>query len=233
MKVKGARHILSNFSEKEHECWHFDLRSPDGTITREYTPISSWTTFQNSKNLKLLIKLYEEGSMSQILAKTQIGEKFLIGSPKRTVGSDFFATGSELVALACIAGGTGIAPFYQMLKFVDKKLREGLPVPKISLLFSNKKEEDILLKDQLQLLQEQHPTHINIIHTLTREDPNHFDARSGYLFGHVSVDLIKKFLSPTTHTHVFVSGPRTMWTTVFEHLKEVGYKAEDCTELEA
>jgi len=170
--------------------------------------------------------------MSAILSKSQVGDKFLIGPPKKTVATNFFENGGETM-LGCIAGGTGITPFYQMLGVVEKNLKAGARAPKVTIVFSNKKEEDILLKEELLHLQKQFPTHISVVHTLTREEPDNFEVSSGYLFGHVSTEVIKKFLSPSTHAHVFVSGPSGMWKTILDKLKEANYNESACTELEA
>jgi cytochrome-b5 reductase len=171
--------------------------------------------------------------MSKILSKANIGTKFFIGPPKLTVPSYFFNDITNATAYACIAGGTGITPFIQMIKLLENKLSIGEKAPKLTLLYSNKKEEDILLKAELMEYVKKLGDHFKVIFTLTREDPKNFSEQSPYLFGRVNADTIERFLSPKLHTHIFVSGPEGMWDTLLPILIEKGYDKSSCTELEA
>eukprot|EP00483_Globobulimina_turgida_P012752 UN12776 len=49
--------------------------------------------------------------------------------------------------IGMLAGGTGITPMYQILKSINQNKEEDQT--QISLIFSNKTENDILLKDEL------------------------------------------------------------------------------------
>jgi len=214
------------------ECWHIDLQDGAGLVIREYTPISTWNELKETSKMDLLIKLYPDGKMSQSLAAAQHGAKFFMGPPKRTISSSFFLGIPDDINYACIAGGTGITPFLQMIQFIETRLQSKEKAPKLTLLYSNKKVQDVLLKDKLLSLS-QWGDHFKVIFTLTREDPTSFEESHGYLFGRVSGDFIQKFLPPTTHHHVFVSGPEGMWSTLFPILMENGYAQKSCTELEA
>eukprot|EP01123_Difflugia_compressa_P007185 TRINITY_DN1975_c0_g3_i1.p1 TRINITY_DN1975_c0_g3~~TRINITY_DN1975_c0_g3_i1.p1 ORF type:complete len:430 (-),score=93.24 TRINITY_DN1975_c0_g3_i1:134-1423(-) len=233
MKALGMAYfkLTQKISETEFECWHLDLRSPTGSVTREYTPISTWETFRTTQKIELLIKLYPQGSMSNVLATSSVSQKFFVGMPKKTIPTQILQSSS----LACIAGGTGITPFYQLFTYVAKLLKEGKNGPRITLLYSNKKKEDILLYDNLQEFQKEYPKHFTIVYTLTREENTEENKLQlmGYLCGRVSYEMIKKYLPSTSHDHAFVSGPSGMWSSVLPLLKECGYSESKCTELEA
>jgi len=226
-QYKGRMKMEYYLKQLPYDCWHLELKDIDETTLREYTPISSWNNLRDNSNLDLLIKLYPEGQMSKILSKANIGTKFFIGPPKLTVPSYFFNDITNATAYACIAGGTGITPFAQMIKLIEHKLSIGEKAPKLTLLYSNKKEEDILLKEELMEYVKKMGDHLKVIFTLTREE------KSGYLFGRVNADLIERFLSPKLHTHIFVSGPEGMWDTLLPLFIEKGYDKFSCTELEA
>jgi len=215
-----------------YDCWHHDMQDLDKTVLREYTPISSWNDLRDNSKLDLLIKLYPDGAMSKILSKVTIGQKFYMGPPKITVPSKHFSEVTETTAYACIAGGTGITPCIQMIKVIISKLSVGEKAPKLTLLYSNKTEKDILLKDELLGYTQKFGDHFRVIFTLTREDSSKFE-QSPYLFGRVNADYIERYLSPKEHNHIFVSGPEGMWETLSPILLEKGYQKHSCTELEA
>jgi len=206
--VKARAKLIKKLGQNPFECWHIDIQDYEGkNIIREYTPISTWKDLQQSSKLDLLIKLYPDGQMSQILAKAQVGAKLFMGPPKQTIPAPYFQV-SDNVTYACIAGGTGITPFIQMLQFIETKLNAGEKPFNLTLIYSNKKAEDVLCKEQLHALLKKYPDHIKVIFTLTREDPKSFDESQGYQFGRVSGDMIEKYIPPTTHQHVFVSDPK-------------------------
>jgi len=232
-KMAKSRIKLFKMLESPFECWHFDLQDINATVVREYTPISTWKELKEQSKIELLIKLYPDGVMSNILAKSEVGAKFYMRRPKQTIKSKFFHP-YEDIRYAFIAGGTGITPCYQMLEYIHQKLSYGQRAPRLTLLFSNKREEDILLKNQLIDFSKKLETHFKVYFTLTREDPQKFESsQSPYIFGRVNGEQIETLLSPTTHQHVFVSGPESMWDTIFPILIEKGYTKSSCTELEA
>jgi NAD(P)H-flavin reductase len=62
-----------------------------------------------------------------------------------------------------IAGGSGITPMLQIARDVFKNSSENT---KISLLFANKSEEDILLRDEIEKMKTDHPEQFNVMFTI-------------------------------------------------------------------
>jgi cytochrome-b5 reductase len=68
-----------------------------------------------------------------------------------------------------------------MLQIIAAVLREPADVsPTISLLFANQTEEDILVRDMLESLQQQHPNRFRLWYTLDRP-PQDWKYSSGFI----------------------------------------------------
>jgi len=89
-----------------------------------------------------------------------------------------------------LAGGTGIAPMYQILQAAHKNQ----DISKFILLYSNKTQEDILLKKELDEMVELKKFKLEVINTLTRET-NDSDWKGER--GRIDDEKIKKILSST------------------------------------
>lgn len=100
-----------------------------------------------------------------------------------------------------IAGGTGIAPMYQIILEV---LSNPEDKTKITLLYSNRSEEDILLKDELDALAAKHPEQFKIHYVLSapnKSDPN-------IITGRINREMIETYLpGPSPSNYVLSSGP--------------------------
>lgn len=55
-----------------------------------------------------------------------------------------------------VAGGTGITPIYQIIQYACQHEREE-DMPRMTLLFANRSEDDILLESDLKMYAEKHP----------------------------------------------------------------------------
>ena len=68
-----------------------------------------------------------------------------------------------------IAGGSGITPMLQIVRDVFKNESENT---KISLLFANQTEQDILLRDEIENFKKEYPTRFSFMYTIDRPDEN-------------------------------------------------------------
>ncbi|KAJ1520492.1 hypothetical protein ONE63_003618 [Megalurothrips usitatus] len=102
-----------------------------------------------------------------------------------------------------LAGGSGITPMLQLIKHV---VGDPTDDTKLELLFANKSEEDIMLRDQLEALAAKHPDQLKIWYTVDKAP-----AGWAYSQGFISADMIKQHLSPAAaDTFVFLCGPKPM-----------------------
>lgn len=181
--------------------------------------------------------------MSQKLAATEVGDCLWFAPPHRTAKVPLWPEelkkkkkkekdnveaieGKKAPAYGFIAGGTGIAPAYQLISHVIDLIERGVSVPQLTLLFSNRKRADVLLYDELQEIQEKYPT-IKCEFTLTGEKVD------GFRFGRINAAMISEVLPHEKIDHVFVSGPAGMWESSLSILRGNGYEEQQCTELEA
>lgn len=116
--------------------------------------------------------------------------------------------------IGMIAGGSGITPMLQVIRHVLKEVEHhhhhnsnnknqshrAHPhhIPKLWLLFANRHEADVLLRQELEELAAKHPESLRVWFTLSQ--PTIADAGSNetwkYSSGHVNEDLIKQHLPP-------------------------------------
>ncbi|KAK9710204.1 NADH-cytochrome b5 reductase [Basidiobolus ranarum] len=108
-------------------------------IARPYTPISDEKTLGY---FELLIKRYPNGPLSEYFHGLLPGEMVEFQGPF----PKFSYKPNEFSKLGMIAGGTGITPMYQLLRKIFQNSEDKTQV---SLIFANKREEDILLREEI------------------------------------------------------------------------------------
>ena len=211
---------------------HMLLRCTDAEgklVSRPYTPVSS---DDDLGHFDLLIKLYPQGKMSQHLQAMQIGQTIDVRGPQGSLeykGDGVFhimrkaaAGGSALQtytvkSVGMIAGGSGITPMLQLLRDVSK--RTATDFTKLSLLFANVTEADILLRSELESLRESRSL-TDIYYTLDRPSSESWTGGKGF----VTTEMIKANLPPpSSSTLILLCGPKPMVDMMEKHLISLGY----------
>ncbi|MEK6917675.1 MAG: FAD-binding oxidoreductase [Nanoarchaeota archaeon] len=151
--------------------------------------------------LEFTIKKYKDG-VTEKLHELKPGDELIIEDP--------FGTISYKGKGVFIAGGTGVTPFVA----ISRQLKKENKLEGNTLIFSNKKQEDILFeKELINTFKE------NLILTLTEE------KRKGYEHGKID----KKFLSKRIkdfNQHFYVCGPAFFVKDIKENLIKLGAKEE-------
>lgn len=111
-------------------------------MIRSYTPI---TLDDVSGHFELLVKTYPLGNASKYLDSLKIGDSARFRGPK----GRFLYRPNMAKEVGMIAGGTGITPILQVIKAI---LRNPDDLTKMSLIFANLTEDDILLYEELKTL---------------------------------------------------------------------------------
>jgi len=113
---------------------------------------------------------------------------------------------NQFESIALIAGGSGITPMWQVLQSIDSNPQDKT---KVTLIFSNQTEEDILLRKEFEDVQKRKPDQFNIVFALDKP-PKGWKGETGY----VTAEVVKKALSKFGTTSdkgekvkVFVCGP--------------------------
>mmetsp|Transcript_9692 Transcript_9692/g.17053 ORF Transcript_9692/g.17053 Transcript_9692/m.17053 type:complete len:511 (-) Transcript_9692:25-1557(-) len=185
-------------------------------VERKYTPSS--LDDENPGFLDIVIKVYKSGvverfpdggKMSQYLDSVKIGDTIDIAGPYGLIeyqGKGTFTISKKerkVKYVGMLAGGTGITPMLQLIKAV---LRDPEDQTKLSLIFANQTEEDILVRDMLETEAQKHPDRFKLHYTVDRPP-----ADWKYSTGFIDADMITKYMPPPgDDTVIFMCGPPPM-----------------------
>jgi len=178
-------------------------------ITRPYTPIQ-----HTNYSFDLLIKAYPQGLLTPHLHKLRIGDTITFS----ILQAEFqIPPNKEHIGLIC--GGTGITPMISIL-------HSYLPNPQIlsiTLLYSNRKVEDILLKERLDHWQEKYTSKFKVHYTLTQAEGASWTG----LTGRIDKEMIHNSLpSPLPTTYLITCGAIEMTNHLSQILSTSGYKED-------
>ena len=180
-------------------------------IARSYTPTSS---NKDRGRLELTVKIYPDGKLTPYLKGLQKGDRVEIRGPKGEMKYHKNLTKD----MGMIAGGTGITPMLQIIRRICEDPRDDT---KLTLLYANKTEEDILLRQELDAFAEQYEQFS--VHYVLGSPPNGWKGESG----RVNKDMMEKYLPGPAgdDSKVLVCGPDPMMKAMVEALQQRGFKA--------
>jgi CDP-4-dehydro-6-deoxyglucose reductase, E3 len=188
------------------------LPLPEGEVRRAYSIASPP---DGSPGFDLAVTHVPTGSGSTYLHGVEPGVVLAATGPQ-----GFFTRPLESAGPALFVGtGTGVAPLRSMLR---SALLHGHASPVI-LLFGVRSKADILYRDELQRVADEHPD-VAIDVTLSRPEEN-WQGRRGYVQVHVRelYERLAATCGAATPPHVFVCGLERMVNAVREVLrKEMG-----------
>ena len=223
---------------------HMSLKctTEDGkVISRSYTPVSS---NDDIGIVDLVVKVYFKnihpkfpngGIMSQYLNDMEIGDSITVLGPKgkltyagcgelhlqRRVDGKAAVEIRRAKHIGMIAGGTGITP---MLQIIREALKNPNDTTQFTLLFANQSEEDILLRDELDVLQHNH-SNVDVWYTIDKaDDPDSWNYSTGF----ITAEMIKEYLpAPSADTQMLLCGPPPMLKfAVLPAFESLGYTKE-------
>lgn len=187
-------------------------------VVRSYTPIS---TDDQLGSFDLLIKTYDNGNISRYVESKKVGETIDVRGPK-----GFFTYTPNMVdSFGMVAGGTGIAPMYQVLTAI---LDNPEDKTKVHLVYANVANNDILLRAELEDLKAKHPEQF-FIHYVLNNPPENWEGSVGF----VTPEIMEKHLPKASdHTNLLVCGPPPMVSAIKKAAQTLGYpKAKPVSKL--
>ena len=184
-------------------------------VMRAYTPTSS---NDDVGYFDLVIKVYfknvhpkfpDGGVLSQHFDSLEIGDEMEVKGPIGHITyngrGNFKIHGNDvkLNEVGLISGGTGITPAYQIIKAICKDKKDKT---RAYLLYANKTEEDILLREELDQLAKDYPKKFKLHYTLD-------DPPKGWKFsqGFIDEKMIRNHMPTyTPKAMVMMCGPPPM-----------------------
>lgn len=204
-------------------------------VTRHYTPISSEEDYGF---FELLIKIYRPdeqhprgGALTQYIDKLEIGDTVDFTGPFGRIeylkNGDFTVRGLRqsdpptliygVKSVGLVAVGTGITPVWQIITAI---FRNTTDTKEVFLIYGNRKEEDILLRKEIEALRLSFPNRLHVSLTLSQPSQS-WKGDSG----RVNKDLIaKKLPLPGSETIVFTCGRPAMNKDCHTSLTELGHQ---------
>lgn len=184
------------------------LRIGKSVITRPYSLCSSPKEALEGR-YKILVKTMHDGFASKYInCEFKIGTKLEISAPS---GFFYYEGIRDAKHVLGLAGGSGIAPFISMAEAIC----DGTEDFELTILYGSKKEENILCKDKLDLLEARGKGKIKVLYVLSEEE------KEGFEHGFLSAELISKYQNGTNKDSVFVCGPQVMYDYLDEELRKL------------
>ncbi len=186
----------------------FSAKIDGKLVMRAYTPTSS---DHDVGYFDLVIKVYyanvnpcypDGGKMSQYMNQLKVGDSIDVKGPLGHVvykGNGVLSLNHDLHRVnkfAMLCAGTGITPIYQVICDI---LRRDDDSTEMFVIYSNRFEEDILLKPELDALQLSHPNRLHIHYMLSKpREPEKLLSKD--CIGRINQDVITKHLPHGSET---------------------------------
>jgi ferredoxin-NADP reductase len=187
------------------------LTGEDGSVAQRSYSIAS---APEARSLELTVERIEDGEVSPYLVdEVRPGDRFELRGP---IGGYFVWTTNEGGPLLLVAGGSGVVPLMAMLRH---RAAVGSRLPTI-LLYSSRTLEDVIYRDELQLLAGKGDG-LRIQHTLTRRQPE------GWTGGARRIDaamLAEAGFPPSERPRIFICGPTGLVESAAQLLASLGHE---------
>ncbi|KAL2497256.1 Nitrate reductase [NADH] 2 [Abeliophyllum distichum] len=206
----------------------------DKLCMRAYTPTSGVDTVGY---FELVVKIYFKGIhpkfpngglMSQHLDSLQIGSfldvKGPLGHIEYTGKGNFLVHGKHKFAnkLAMLAGGTGITPLYQVMQAI---LKDPEDETQMFLVYANRTEDDILLKDELDEWAHEYPDQVKVWYVVQESIKQDWK----YSLGFITESILRERIPVASETTLALAcGPPPMIQfAINPNLQKMGYDIKD------
>ena len=135
------------------------------------------------------------GQLTSKLAAAKVGDVYTISAPYGQFKLDPDLNNKKLLFLA---GGTGLAPFFSMLRFIIDRGAK----PDVVIIYSVKYAYDIIEKEQLEQMMAKLGG--KLVVTVTRPDPQvPWDGQTG----RVDANMVSKYVNDVKDRVVYICGP--------------------------
>ncbi len=210
----GHTLAITKIEDITHNVRQFTFEKPDGF---EFTPGQAaevgidkegwrdaghpftFTALPEWDDLQFTIKIYpDHDGLTEQIGKMRVGDSFIVGDPWGTI--EYKGRGTF------IAGGAGVTPFIAILRMLAARGE----ISGHRLIFANKREADIILKDEFAAMDG-----LEVIHVLSEEHKN------GFEHGRIDMPMLERLIGSTSQ-HFYVCGPDGMVESINDALKDLG-----------
>ncbi|TXD52000.1 MULTISPECIES: FAD-binding oxidoreductase [unclassified Polaribacter] len=213
-------HIVKIISTQivTHDVMRFTVEKPEGytytpgqatqvsvntlALKNEKKPFT-FTSLNNQKHLEFIIKIYNShNGVTKELGKLKAGDELIIHDVWGAIkykGKGVF-----------IAGGSGVTPFIAIFR----QLYSENNIAKNKLIFTNKTESDIILKEEFNEMLGK-----SFINILTDEN------KDGYENSRIDMAFLKENITDFTQ-NFYICGPPEFVVDISEALKSLGAKTD-------
>jgi hypothetical protein len=215
-KYPNEEHILKilNTEYVTHNVKRFKLNKPDsykfkpGQATDIVINLPDWkaerrpftfTSLNEWDHLEFTIKIYNDhNGVTNELGKLHVGDELIL--------HDIFGAINYKGEGTFIAGGAGVTPFIAIFRQLQKDGKLG----NNKLIFSNRTEQDIILKDEFEKMLRE-----NFINTITNEKNEKYDNRK------IDESYLKEKIKDFSQ-YFYICGPDAMIESNKEYLLNLG-----------
>ncbi len=153
----------------------------------------------------------ESGDFTSRIGQIKPGDPIAVQAPFGRFSYTLYPDERDLVF---ITGGIGITPFMSMLRH----MRESGADIKVVLLCSNRTEEDIVFKKELEEISGGSYPHLKVVHVLSRGSESWTGER-----GHIDADVVKRHIEGSVGDKTFyVCGPPPMMSSLIASIIGLG-----------
>ena len=203
-----AGHFCTIDPHQFGELEHFTAYLEDQKRQREKPRPYSMASAPHEQHLAITIKeeRYESGEtpypplLSPLLTYyIQEGRRLVISgfTGAYTFPADVYERTEHIIH---VCAGSGIVPNRSLIK---ESLHRGDPL-RHTLLFSNKTRGDVIYFEEFEVLREQYPDRLDVIHCITREDPA---GIRGARNGRISEELLREVAPDPSKVMAYSCGP--------------------------
>ncbi|NXC38848.1 NB5R4 reductase, partial [Penelope pileata] len=194
-------------------------------VVKPYTPLLPFLPLdfkepscQEGAHIYFMIKIYSCGLFTQALDHLQIGDYISVSSPEGSFKKSQAQTVEDLFLLAA---GTGFTPMVKLLNFA---LAEVSCLRTVKLIFFNKKEEDILWRNQLeQLALKDERFEVQFILSEPTKD---WLGKRGKISSSLLSECVKRSRKDSK-VLICICGPTPFTEQGVQYLKDLGYSQEE------
>ncbi|KAM7260094.1 hypothetical protein ACFE04_015835 [Oxalis oulophora] len=191
---------------------HISCRGKDSLGEEVMKPYTPTTLDSDMGYFELVIKMYPQGRMSHHFREMLEGDYMAVKGPK----GRFKYQPNKVGAFGMLAGGTGIAPMFQVARAI---LENASDKTNINLIYANVTYEDILLKEELDNLASTFPKRFSLFYVLN-QPPEEWNGGVGF----VSKEMIQAHCpAPGPDIQILRCGPPPMNKAMAAHLLDLGY----------